>query len=841
MMAVAIGFAGCAGAAGSGPPPPPPPPPPAITIAVTPASASVALGATQQFTATVLNTTNTAVIWSVNNVLGGNALEGVISASGLYTAPQNLPQPASIIIQATSQADPTKSATASVTITSDVAVTVSPLIANVELGAVQIFTTHVSGSGAPNPAVIWSIAGTSCGGSACGTVDAIGNYVAPQVMPLPALITLSARSVADPSKTSTASITITSRFTFAVNGPASVNAGATATYVATLTPVPNSNPNTAISWSLTGAGCSGAACGSISTAGSSAVYQAPATAPSSNSITLTVTPAADTSKVASISIAIIAQISVMVAPTSATVALGATQNFTVQVTGTSNTSVTWDVNGILGGNAALGTIVNSAGSTSTTYTAPVSLPSPPTVTIHATSTVNSIAIGSATVTLTSTASLSLTPLTSTRAVSHRQMFTATITGTANTNVTWQVNGIPGGNTLVGQTCVLASNPCQQVSAAPAGSVEYLAPAAAPSPNPVALVVTSQADASQSASAQITVLAHIVVSVSPPGATVSPDATQPFLATVLGTDDQSVTWNVTGAGCTGLGSPCGTITPTGLFTAPVSTPLPDVVSIVATSSEDTSRTGASNISIATNSIITQLLPASIFAGAAGGFTLRVQGGNFVTSAPGPGSVIMIAGVQRLTSCDTRGDCTTTLSAADLAAVTNLNIQILNPDSTSSNSVTFVVAQETSIPDVIPLTSASPAVHGKDIAVVDLSTLGSLAPQPNVTLSVAAMGLFSAANNTCTLGAGSITLTRPATGTAITDICVFSVSGLDPSFVYTVTGPGTPDVSIVGAQPLGLGIVDLTISVPSTAVPGARSLLVQNSNKDKAVASGPLEVK
>jgi hypothetical protein len=74
----------------------------------------------------------------------------------------------------------------------------------------------------------------------------------------------------------------------------------------------------------------------------------------------------------------------------------------------------------------------------------------------------------------------------------------------------------------------------------------------------------------------------------------------------------------------------------------------------------------------------------------------------------------------------------------------------------------------------------------------------------------------------------------------DICVFSVSGLDPSFTYSLTGPGTADITIIGKQPLGLGIVDLTLAIPSRAVVGLRSLFVQNPNQDKAVATGALEV-
>ena len=68
---------------------------------------------TTQFTATVTNSTNTAVTWSVSPVNGGS-----ISATGLYTAPPiALGLPGSATITATSQADTTKTAQATETIT----------------------------------------------------------------------------------------------------------------------------------------------------------------------------------------------------------------------------------------------------------------------------------------------------------------------------------------------------------------------------------------------------------------------------------------------------------------------------------------------------------------------------------------------------------------------------------------------------------------------------------------------------------------------------------------------------------------------------------------------------
>src|SRR5208283_1941899 len=50
----------------------PPPPPPSIQVVVTPNSGTLLLGETLTFTATVSNSTDTSVIWSVNGVTGGS-------------------------------------------------------------------------------------------------------------------------------------------------------------------------------------------------------------------------------------------------------------------------------------------------------------------------------------------------------------------------------------------------------------------------------------------------------------------------------------------------------------------------------------------------------------------------------------------------------------------------------------------------------------------------------------------------------------------------------------------------------------------------------------------------
>jgi probable HAF family extracellular repeat protein len=88
-------------------------------------------------------------------------------------------------------------------------------------------------------------------------------------------------------------------------------------------------------------------------------------------------------------------VTVSISPTSANVPVGTGQQFTAAVQGTSNTAVTWSVNGVAGGNTTLGTITQQG-----FYTAPSTVPSPPTVTVTATSQASPSMSASATLTVT---------------------------------------------------------------------------------------------------------------------------------------------------------------------------------------------------------------------------------------------------------------------------------------------------------------------------------------------------------------------------------------------------------------------------------------------------------
>jgi probable HAF family extracellular repeat protein len=88
-----------------------------LAVTVSPSSAAVPVSGTQQFTANVTGTSDTAVNWNVNNIAGGDSTVGTISSAGLYTAPGTVPNPATVTVTATSQATPSASASANVTIT----------------------------------------------------------------------------------------------------------------------------------------------------------------------------------------------------------------------------------------------------------------------------------------------------------------------------------------------------------------------------------------------------------------------------------------------------------------------------------------------------------------------------------------------------------------------------------------------------------------------------------------------------------------------------------------------------------------------------------------------------
>ncbi len=195
---------------------------------------------------------------------------------------------------------------------------------------------------------------------------------------------------------------------------------------------------------------------------------------------------------------------VSVTPNPVNVAINSQEQFTATVTGTSNTSVTWQVNGVVGGTSTLGTI-----STTGIFQAPATIPNPPTVTVTAIANADGTTSGSAQATIVAVGKAVEVTVSSNPAVtevytSTTQQFIATVTGTNNTAVTWQVNGVTGGNATVG-------------TISSAGL--YSAPTAVPSPNPnLTLKAISQADSSAIGTASFMIVTEPSAAQPPPQAT-----------------------------------------------------------------------------------------------------------------------------------------------------------------------------------------------------------------------------------------------------------------------------------------------------------------------------------
>jgi len=258
--------------------------------------------------------------------------------------------------------------------TPGVSVTVAPTSVSVMQGKTQQFTATVTGS--TDLVVDWMVNGISGGNSTFGTISASGLYTPPAAVPNPSTLSVTAISHADKTAIATASVTVTKAVqpivvTVTPANP-TIAAGATQQFTATV----SGTSNQSVTWLVAGVSGGNATVGTISSTG---LYKAPAAVPNPATFAVSAESAADTTKQGSVNLTVKKiVVTVAVSPKGVTVNLSTTQQYTATVTGTSNTAVTWAVNGVAGGATAIGTI-----SASGLYTAPAALPNPATVTVSA--------------------------------------------------------------------------------------------------------------------------------------------------------------------------------------------------------------------------------------------------------------------------------------------------------------------------------------------------------------------------------------------------------------------------------------------------------------------------
>ena len=710
-------LSGCGGGGGGGSQNPTPP---AITVSVSPQTASLNESATQTFTANVANdSSNAGVTWSIGT--GAGTLSATTTTSVTYTAPASIAASATVTLTATSKASAGTSASAAITLNPPPPPTITSVVAacvptSVQTGATSQCTATVAGTGSFSTAVTWSVGGITGGNAALGTISSAGLYTAPSAVPATNPVSIAATSVQDGTKSGSSSVTVTAATptitsVAAACLPASIPTGSMSQCTATV--MGTGSFSTAVTWSVSGIIGGNSALGTISSTG---LYTAPSTVPVTNPIAITATSTANTAKSGSASVTItttatITAVTAACAPTS--VQTSATSQCTATVTGTGSYSstVTWSAGGIAGGNSTVGTI-SSAG----LYTAPAAIPATNPVTITAISTANNAKSGSATITITAAptiTSVAAACVPTSVQTSATSQCTATVSGTGSYSsaVTWAVGGVAGGNSTLG-------------TISSAGL--YTAPATIPTTNPVTITATSSANTAKSGSASVTITASTAtitsVAASCLSGSVQTGATSQCAATVTGTGSYSsaVTWAV--GGVTGGNSTLGTISTSGLYTAPATVPATNPVTITATSTANSAKSGSYSITITAapatiTSVTAACVPTSIETGTTSQCTATVTGtGSYsstVTWAAGG-----IAG----------GNATVgTISAAGLYTAPSA-VPATNPVSITA----------TSSANTAKSGSASVTVTAASSGGITISALGATSINPLATLTVTGTG-------------------------------------------------------------------------------------------------------
>jgi uncharacterized protein (DUF1800 family) len=477
------------------------------------------------------------------------------------------------------------------------ALTVSPSSTSIP-GVAQQQYTATTGDGS-KPAVNWSINGIAGGNATLGTITSSGMYTAPEFPPAPNSITISATETSDTRKLGNASATL--------NNP-----------VPQLTSVsPTSIPQGPFLITLNGAHFAQTAVAYMGTAAlmtayvSSTQLTAAGTATSAQAGTQIITvhnPDPGASVSAGVNLVVQGGVAVTVTPATAMVRTGNQQAFTATVTGAVDPSVTWTVNGVAGGNSTTGTIAANG-----TYTAPLTLPTPNTVTVTATSVEDPTRSANAAVTLENALPVitSVTPAIFTA----NTQFEMTVSGTGFTpGSIVNLGSVPLSTTYIAPTQLIAVG---TPTLAQVGTV----PVTVVNPNP---------GGSTSAPFNVQVVgpnSNITVTVSPKTATLGAGNVQQFQATVTGSIDLSVTWSVNGVnyGNTSVGR----IDYSGNYTAPDNIIGLGSVTVRATSNANPAKSDSATVTL-TNPVptLSSITPATL---GLGSFQITLNGTGFVSTS------------------------------------------------------------------------------------------------------------------------------------------------------------------------------------------------------------------
>jgi hypothetical protein len=485
-----------------------------------------------------------------------------------------------------------------------ISVAVNPSSATVNVGGTQSFTAIVSNDSA-NAGVTWTLSGGGCSGAACGSLSAVTStsvtYTAPASAPNPANVTLTATSVSDVTKSAAATIAIGTPPPISVSiapQSATVNVNASQAFTAA---VSNDPAGEGVTWALSGNGCSGSACGTLSNLTStSATYTAPSTAPSPATATLTATSVSNS--------AISAAAAITIAAPPAGAISYVQENAAVPVTPQSSVSVAYaraqtagDMNVVAIGwfhtVTTVTSITDSSGNAYAMASGPTTETGAGTAIVAYAKNISAAAAGANSVTVTfseaapypdvrileysgldpaspldvsaagtgigTSAASGLATISYANELIFGASFVATGTAAAGTGFTSRVITVPNGD--IAEDEIVSAQ----------GSYSATAPLTQSGAWIMQLAAFRAAGSGPPA---------VSIGIAPLSASVAAGGTQQFTATVLNSSNTGVVWTLSGAGCTG--SACGNLSSTTAntvtYTAPATIPNPPSVTLAAVS-------------------------------------------------------------------------------------------------------------------------------------------------------------------------------------------------------------------------------------------------------------------
>jgi hypothetical protein len=321
-----------------------------VFVQVSPTTVNLYASQQQQFTSNVSGDANTGVTWTYSPQIG------TLTANGLYTAPASVTTAQAVSVIATSQADNTRSATATVNLLPPPG-SFTPIFVHSGGGA---YSDYLGNN--------WSADTAFTGGVVSSTTKAIANTFDPALYQTQRYGNSTYQFTVPPGKYTV--ILKFAEFYWTTTGKRLFNASINGTQVLT-------------NFDIVAA--AGAAFTAID-------RSFPVTVTGSSITIQFTTGSADLPKIDAMEIKVDSGIGIQLGPTSASLLASQSQQFAATVTGTTNLGVTWTYS------PQVGTLVTS-GATAGLYTAPSSITAAQTVYVTATSVADPTQASSATVSL----------------------------------------------------------------------------------------------------------------------------------------------------------------------------------------------------------------------------------------------------------------------------------------------------------------------------------------------------------------------------------------------------------------------------------------------------------